>query len=72
MMPNNSLHKRPGPKLKLFQACAVDGCGKRAWKCHRYCPKHHLRNVRHGDPTMVKARGRKTKNGDATKRTSDA
>jgi len=48
-MSNNSLHKRLGRLPKPFRVCAVSGCEQRAWKDHRYCPKHYLRDVRHGD-----------------------
>ena len=63
MIKQNPLHKaegrRYGPLPLPIRACAVDGCRRRAWKDNRYCPLHHLRNERHGDPSVVLPRGRK-------------
>jgi hypothetical protein len=65
IVPEDVLHKstgaKPGPIPKQPRGCSVAGCGARAWKDHLYCPKHQLRWMRHGDPLIVRPRGRKTR-----------
>lgn len=49
----------PAHKGTAGLQCLVDGCEKRAFGLHLYCPKHRLRYQRHGDPTITQRRGRK-------------
>lgn len=62
VLPRGGARKMPPRPRIVRPECRFDGCERLSAKsCKGWCPKHHTRWYRHGDPAVVKTPSRRLK-----------